>query len=103
MEIIHKIKNKLAQDTYKYWRQFLFLIIISQELFMYLLQTIVFVIGKLPLGNGKVFLLDTVTKIVCLFFVLVFFFSYSSKESKTSDKEKMMQIWKDCAVIVLAR
>ena len=28
MEIIHKIKNKLAQDTYKYWRQFLFLIII---------------------------------------------------------------------------
>lgn len=99
MEIIHKIKNKLAQDTYKYWRQFLFLIIISQELFIYLLQTIVFVGRKLPLGNGHVFLLDMASKILGLFFAVLFFFSYLSRNDKSPVKEKMIQIWKDCAVI----
>lgn len=100
MELIQKLKIKLIPEIKKYWKQFLFLGIISQTLLIFLLQTVVFVCKKTPLGNSWVFITDAVTKVLMVVFLILFCIAYMECEIKAK-KEQYIQVWKDCAVIAV--
>ncbi len=92
MELIQKLKIKLIPEIKKYWKQFLFLGIISQTLLIFLLQTVVFVCKKTPLGNSWVFITDAVTKVLMVVFLILFCIAYMECEIKAK-KEQYMSEW----------